>query len=280
MDPEKKFWVKNLLVAFAATTLSIVLTFGTTGIINRVRQKQERKLTALMVMSSIESFARELDDLEANLAHKDSIATWLLSIPIEEMAELGDLLMDPLLDALGNHFVLARDKTADTIFSSSIETWKNLGVFEFIQNVGYSFSQMDLVAEEYMIRIGNLGAIIEDITMHPDDHPGSSKPEKYLRHDLLRNQMRSIFNLLRSDLSYAAADLRRTNRENMQLIGISEKEVMDFTDNLGEGGEFEEAELNINDFDKPVPDLDSLAVQLPYARQIDSLRRAKKGAGK
>ena len=54
MAPEKKSWVKDLLIAFAATTLSIILTFGTTIIVNRVRQKQERKLTALMVMSSIE----------------------------------------------------------------------------------------------------------------------------------------------------------------------------------------------------------------------------------
>ena len=56
-------WLKDLLVAFAATTLSIILTFGTTGIINRVKQKQERKLTALMVMGSIEQYARQLDSL-------------------------------------------------------------------------------------------------------------------------------------------------------------------------------------------------------------------------
>ena len=122
MATEKKSWVKDLLVDVAATTLSIILTFGTTGVINRVKQKQERKLTALMMMSSIEQFARELDDLEENLAHKDSISNWLLSIPIEEVAELGDLLMDPLVDALGSHFALARDKTAETIFSSSIDT--------------------------------------------------------------------------------------------------------------------------------------------------------------
>ena len=58
MSTDKKTWVKDLLVAFAATTLSIILTFGTTGVINRGKQKQERKLTALMVMGSIEQFAR------------------------------------------------------------------------------------------------------------------------------------------------------------------------------------------------------------------------------
>ena len=169
--------MKDLLVAFAATTLSIILTFGTTMVVNRIKQKQERKLTALMVMSSIEQFARELDDLEEDLAHKDSIATWLLSIPIGEVAEWGDYLMEPLREVLGSHFALLRDKTADTIFSSSIETWKNMGNFRFIDNVGYAFSQMDQVTEEYTTHIGNLGALMSDIAMHRNDYPGSSSPE-------------------------------------------------------------------------------------------------------
>lgn len=134
---------------------------------------------------------------------------------------------------------------------------------------------MDLITEEYMKQYGDLGTILTEMTMHLDDYPGSTRAEKYLRHDLLSQQMSTTFRFLRTDLSYNAADLRRTNRENMQLMGIFEKEVMDFTDNLGEGGEFKEAELNIDDFDKPVPDIDSLHVKLSYARHLDSLRRGK-----
>ena len=97
MATEKKSWVKDLLVAFAATTLSIILTFGTTAVVNRVRQKQERKLTALMVMSSIEQFARDLELIEKQYAYMDSIATWLLSLPIETVAQMDD---GPIVDAL------------------------------------------------------------------------------------------------------------------------------------------------------------------------------------
>ena len=50
-------WWKDFVVAILATTVSIVLTFGTGKLIERYNQKKERKLTALMVMSSIESFA-------------------------------------------------------------------------------------------------------------------------------------------------------------------------------------------------------------------------------
>ena len=280
METEKKPWVKDLLVAFAATTLSIILTFGTTGVINYVKQKQERKLTALMVMSSIEKFARELDHTVEELAHKDSLATWLLSVPIEEVAELGDFFMDPIRETAGDYVILSRDKTADTIFSSSIETWKNLGCFAFIENVGYAFSEMDDLIELYNQRINDFNSILEDIVLRPDDHPGSSSAEKYLRYDLFREQFRVIYNYLEQELSLTSADLRRRNRNNMRYIGISEKEVMAFTDNLGAADEYEADDLMPNDYKRPAPDVDSLAVQLSYARQLDSLRQAKKGAGK
>ena len=278
MSTEKNFWVKNLLVAFAATTLSIILTFGTTGVINRVKQKQERKLTALMVMSSIEKFARELDVIVEDLARKDSIATWLLSIPIEEVAELGDFFMDPINETAGYYMILTRDKSADAIFSSSIETWKNLGCFAFIENVGYAFSEMDDLIESYNKRFYNFNSMHEDIVLHPDDHPGSSNAEKYLRYDLFREQFRKIYNFLEQDLSLTSADLRRRNRNNMRFIGISEKEVMAFTDNLGAADEYEADDLMPNDYKRPTPDVDSLAVHLSYARQLDSLRRVKKGS--
>ena len=279
MSAEKNSWVKDLLVAFAATTLSIILTFGTTGVINRVKQKQERKLTALMVMSSIEKFARQLDVIAEDLAHKDSLATWLLSIPVEEVAEWEDFLMDPLTEAAGDFIILTRDKSADAIFSSSIDTWKNLGVFAFIENVGCAFSEMDELMNDYNESMNDFGAMVEDITFHPDDYPGSSKAEKFLRNDALKQHFRNKYKNLETYLSLASADLRRRNRNNMRFIGISEKEVMAFTDNLGAADEYEADDLMPNDYRRPTPDVDSLAVKLSYARQLDSLRQVK-NAGK
>ena len=78
MAAEKKSWMKDLLVAFAAKTLSIILIFGTTGVINRI--KQELRLTALMVMSSIEQLARDLEEIEEDIALMGSVAAWLPGI--------------------------------------------------------------------------------------------------------------------------------------------------------------------------------------------------------
>ena len=274
MATEKKPWVKDLLVAFAATTLSIILTFGTTGIINHVRQKQERKLTALMVMGSIESFVRDLEELEKFTAHQDSVATWLLNLPIEDVARLGD---EPLIDtfkdvrALG---VITHDRTAETIFSSHIDTWKNMGNFKFIDNVGWCFSEMNSLEEEYNQRVLEIASSAVDIKVHPANYPGNSTVEKLLRNDEVRSSLKEIHNLRRT-LRYQIANFRMENRNNMRLIGILEKEVMTFTDNLGAADDYEDKILNPFDFESPAIEVDSLNENLPIARQVDSLLSGK-----
>ena len=276
MATEKKSptWLKDLLVAFAATTLSIILTFGTTGVVNRIKQKQERRLTALMVMSSIEQFARDLELIEKDMAYRDSIATWLLSIPVKDVAKLGD---EPFKEALQEVYDLAlinREKTAETIFSSHIDTWKSMENFKFIDNVGWCFSYMDYLEGAYNKSITEIQESNDDINVHPEKYPGSSRVEKYLRNEQVRNDLEAPHKLRRL-LSYTVANLRMENRNNMRLIGISEKEVMDFTESLGAADEYEDEMISSFDFEKPAIDVDSVAVHLSFARQIDSLLQAK-----
>ena len=100
--------------------------------------------------------------------------------------------------------------------------------------------------------------------------------EKILRDEEMRELLRTIHGE-RGYLSFWATGLRADNRNNMRLIGISEKEVMDFTDNLGAADYYEEEVLSPVDFKKPEIDVDYVAANLSFARQLDSLRKAKKG---
>ena len=65
----------------------------------------------------------------------------------------------------------------------------------------------------------------------------------------------------------------------MRYIGISEKEVMDFTDDLGAAEEYENADFDKSGFLMPEIETESLST-LSYARQLDSLRQVKKGGRK
>ena len=274
MSTEKKSWVKDLLVAFAATTLSIILTFGTTAVVNRVKQKQERKLTALMVMSSIEQFARDLELIEKQYAYKDSIATWLLSLPIETVAQMDDGPIDDALVEVYSLPIITHDKTAESIFSSHIDTWKNMGNFQFIDHVGWCFSAMNTYEETFFTAISEISETKKNIMAHPSDYPGNTRAERLLRNETVRSDLKSLHNI-RRELGLYTANIRMENRNNMRLIGIPEKEVMAFTDDMGAADEIEEEELNPLDFVKPDIEIDSVAVHLSFARQLDSLLRVE-----
>lgn len=128
----KSFW-KNLFRTVLSITISIVLTFGTSALIQRRHLAKDRKMTAMMVMGNIESFAQQLEKNADYMKWNDTLATYLLAIPQDSLD-----LVDPQLLLYGVNNVtafqnLSHDKSAENIFSNSIDTWKNLGNFEFIK---------------------------------------------------------------------------------------------------------------------------------------------------
>lgn len=263
-------WWKDFVVAIIATTVSIVLTFGTASLVNHSKQKEDRKLTALMVMSNIETFARDLEETENELATIDSVATWLLKLPIDDVAKLGNAPFNEPIAVVFGVPILHHDKTAETIFSSNIDTWKNMGNYNFIDNVGKCFSQMNWIEEYYNDYILQINSTKDRIYNSPKDFPGNSLIEKYLRDEPLRRQLLKPHSIRRW-LRYNTAQLRELNRQNMQIMGITEEEVMEFTDARGVLLDEEGEELHQLDFSVPRLEKDSLAKYLPYAREIDSL---------
>ena len=263
-------WWKDFLVAILATTVSIILTFGTSKVVDRINQKKERRLTALMVMSSIESFARSIDEAAATWDRLDSVAVWLLRLPIDEVERLGE---EPFADAVNEVFqppIIRHDQTAETIFSSNIDTWKNMGNFQFVNNVGACFSQMNWIEEknneEAVDYAGHQARIFNNFS----DYPGKTFTEKLLRDELARKQLQ-LPNSFKAWLAYCSDNLRRMNRNNMKLIGIPEKEVLAFTDARADVAVEDDSAPDYSVFMKPYPDKESIDANLDYARQLDNL---------
>ena len=224
-----KPWVRDLLVAFAGTTLSIILTFGTSALVNRVERAKDRKLTALMALSSIESAVRSLEESGTYLARKDTVAQWLLSIPLEDVKMLDPEVLLPSISEVMVNYSVSTDKTIESIFSSNTDIWKNLGSFQFIDNIGKSYASIREIENDWKEQMLLISREYALIVAHPDQYPGKTLQEKILSNKDVRLQMAAIRNS-REWLNYVVFALRENNRQNMALIGISEKDVMAFTD--------------------------------------------------
>ena len=282
MTKEKKAkpWMKDLLVAFAGTTLSIILTFGTSALINHVNRNRDRKLTALMVLSSIESSVRSLEESGTIMARKDTLAHWLLSIPVSELKTIDPAVLMPSILELMVNYSISTDKTIENIFSSNTDIWKNVGNFQFIDNVGKSYAALRDFEQDWKYQMLGISEEYTRIIDHPDYYPGTTLPEKILSNSNVRNHLEAIGEN-REWLRYVAFAMREANRHSMDLIGISEEEVMAFTDERTHPGEAsaEEAANEAffrGDFAIPAISLDSLSTMQNEIRLLDSLRNAGK----
>lgn len=267
--------MKDLLVAFAGTTLSIILTFGTSALIDHSNRNKDRKLTALMVLSSIESSARSLEESDVIVARKDTLAHWLLNIPLADVEKLPAEALMPAISELMTNYAVSTDRTIENIFSSNTDIWKNVGSFQFIDNVGKCYTSLRAVENDWKEQLQSLSTEYNLIMEHPESYPGKNLPEKVLSNKAVRIQMKSLPKR-REWLRYAVAAIRESNRNNMALIGISEEEVMAFTDEQSYSASDEATEaLFRGDFALPKLSPDSLYTMRNETHLLDSLLNAR-----
>ncbi len=274
-DGDNKFW-RNLLRTILGTTISIILTFGTNALIQQHHKIQDRKMTAMMVMSNIESFARTLETRSDRMAPTDSIAAWLLCTSYEDLELLPTNELDELISQATNVATLNHDHTAENVFSNHIETWKNVNNVQFIDNVGSCFSAINGVEEQFNEWVIGVPEAIHDVNVNPDKYEGNTIPMKMMHSKRVRTEMRAIHNR-RCWLRYAAATLRYFNLQNMAAIDITEQEVMEYTDVREDKGEDVGTPPNANSFYTSAYTLDSLTSLTHLTDRIEELKAEKSG---
>ncbi len=225
-----RFW-KQIGMIVIGTTISLAFTLIAAQLTENHQCAKDRRLSAMMVMSNIEAFARLTDDYSAYLAPADSVATWLLSKPIEELELMPEEELNSLIDQATSFPFMSHDKSAENIFSNNIETWKNMGNVAFISIAGQCFSTMNSVEEYWNKRVTDLNETVIDIKDHQDNYEGSTVPIKILRLEKVRRSLKGI-HYWRAWLSHVAATIRYNNQKNMESIGIEEQKVMDYTNEL------------------------------------------------
>ena len=253
----KSMW-RELLLTFLGTTISIVLTFGTAHLLDLQQRAKDRKMSALMVTGNVERFARVLDDLTDALMQRDTIASWLLGLPKDSLANVPHHQMVEAVNAVISLPQLSHDRTAENIFSNSIETWKNMGNFNFIDRVGQSFAEINECEKSYNDFINGTAKHVDWIKRHKKDFPGDGLCMKCMLDDEFRDNIGEIHGWI-CYLRFLAASFRYSNSKSMNMIGISEKDVMTFADSSNDTTTIRQPEPLYQTYITPKLKFDSLS---------------------
>ena len=227
VDGKQPFW-KQVLMIILSTTISLILTVSVITFIEHIHRVKDRRLTALMVMSNIEVFAQQLDSIYAQMDKADTASTWLLTRPEEKLALLPEDQLREIVTTAYVRNAITYDKSTENIFSNNIDTWKNLGNFQFIDNVGKCFSTMRFCEEYWNKMVGDMEASMREVSTRRAENPdGKSLYIWFMEDPTFRQHVKRMHNF-RNWLRCSAEELRYLNRQNMVAIDIDEQEVTDF----------------------------------------------------
>lgn len=267
------FW-KQIGMIVLGTTISLILTLLTAKITDNIQRAKDRRLSAMMVMSNIEKFARNLEEIASYMASNDSTAAWLLSKEVEELEFMPEEVLDNMLGKSFDMLYLTYDKSAENIFTNNMETWKNMGNVKFIDRVGECFSAMNKVEERWNKWVVETEGIMLDIKGHPEEYEGGNIAMKCLHSEKVRHTLKGV-HYWRAWLYYMAATMRYHNQSNMEAIGISEQEVMDYTDAREVGDENQNPIPDFGNYYKGPFSSDSLTTFGEYDALLEEVKAGK-----
>ena len=129
-------WARHLLMTVIGTTISIILTFGTSNIIDRGKKKAEGRQLAMMVIHDIDNTADMFRRMAKDEKNSFTQAQYVLN-HLDKANSVGtDTLNTVLLFVLnesgeGSSF----DDSSEQLFLSSQDSWKNINNTTFIDAV-------------------------------------------------------------------------------------------------------------------------------------------------
>lgn len=127
MGTNKKKALYDFLMTLAATTVSIILTFGTTAIVDRRKNKAEKREMVMMIMYDMRETLEKLERCEQDLNQFFDKHVDMLAHPQQFKESILPLeIYIPTADYT---------TTTESIFKSNIETIRTIGNILFVETV-------------------------------------------------------------------------------------------------------------------------------------------------
>ena len=205
----KKYWAKELLMTILATSISIVLTFGSATLVEGHHKKQAQRKMAMMVIHDIDETIKQMEQVDSIIREFHNIQLQILEGKYDEPLEMANITLsnyDP------NYVKFAH--TTEHIFTSNVDTWSTIGKVDFIDNVSGCY----IIRDEYK------QDIIDDF--HEQITP---KDGSLMKLDDMLEVKSEFYVAISSEL---IANLKAANKLNMRIMGISDKDFEKFNSKM------------------------------------------------
>ena len=223
-----KAWGKGLLTSVLGTTISIILTFGTSALVESKQKADAQRQTAMMVIHDIDVCIDQMEEMAKDEEKRNNAMQYVLahldqpaSLPEDTIALALEMLIDN--NPANNIF----DDAKENIFKSSQEIWSNLDNMAFIDNMENFYDQRREVS-------GNLEK--NPIFVHPityDDYVEMTRNSESYRLDevaVLKEKLKDPRIKFYVDLSVVRTRAYRRFAQKWKDISDRNKFIMNISD--------------------------------------------------
>ncbi len=227
-----KGWLKELLMTFLGTTISIVLTFGTAQYLENRQTEQARRMMAMTIIDDIDQ-SLEVIKKRKDAEEKGHEASCYLIENIDRLESIGEDTLQMFINYV-TYASFDSDMEFKTmnenIFNSSQDTWRTLNDRQFLNNVQEFYNARVVLEqqskdwicfkkpftkeEEYEIFLGGQFESTADMCRWLLKN---KRLKNYM--DFVEQRMMAYLNFLR---------LTNLNEENKFLMNITEQEMEEF----------------------------------------------------
>ena len=225
------FWTQTLSCTLG-TIIGIVLTFGTSAWIEERDNQETERTAALMVIHNLDSFIKDLDGVVKEMQATDSINTKVLAAK-DHLDTVSEDTLKLFVDGILTHYFNTIDETAETIFSSNIETWKSIDNSEFIELAGNCFSVKRLMVK-FQERLEAEKNELSDLflkTIFYADHPAESTREMaatLLRSATYLSHIQKQHDFYLNGMQQGVKVLREQTDKCKRLMNVTDEELQQF----------------------------------------------------
>lgn len=203
-------WLKELLLTIVATSISIVLTFGTANLIEDYHKKVAQRQMVMMIIHDIDRSIKQMEKVDSLIRCFRDVQLMIFEGKYSDPLELA------WIDLTNNDPDEVKfASTTEHIFTSNVDTWSTIGKVDFIDNVSGC----------YIIRAMYQKEVID--ALHKQIYPNENL-------DLI-----PLDDLLEIESDYYVAcssefinEIKSANELNKRIMGISDKDLEEFSSNM------------------------------------------------
>lgn len=197
---------RQFMLSLIATTVSIILTFGTAALIDYYKKQASKKEMVMMVISDFDNTIEYLERVDSGL-----IECRRLQQEVALHPESFDSLKYHFPPAISSWLAVNYLETTEKIFSTSIETFSTIGDVNFVKDVS-SF---------YLARQRFKEMVLDEIKREAEDGKLIESLSSLMSIDFPEH----VF-----DIEYFLEDLRGIRNNCMLRMNISEKDLSKFNE--------------------------------------------------